>query len=197
MAFLATVSWRLNTTLWRDARSFWEYTLAVSPRAWAAHFNLANLHVREQRPDDAIPHYRAVTELRPDLHEAWGALATIAQSRNDDPGALAAYEHAIAAVSFPSARWVDYRCAAAEVLQRSGRGADAERYFKEIVSEKPQIFRGHLRYAQFLERQQRWPEAAAQYMAALKAGDRPGANDLKNVEQALLRARSSAGQAAP
>ena len=54
-----------QTRTWRDSETLLRHTLAVSPRASVMHFNLGGWLLHQDRPEEAIPEYRAALEVDP------------------------------------------------------------------------------------------------------------------------------------
>ena len=55
-----------QTRVYADLRTLWTDTLAKNPGAWMAHNNLGLLLFGEGRTDEAMAHYRAAIEAKPD-----------------------------------------------------------------------------------------------------------------------------------
>ena len=55
-----------QTLVYADLRTLWADTLAKNPGAWMAHNNLGLLLFGEGRTDEAMAHYRAAIEAKPD-----------------------------------------------------------------------------------------------------------------------------------
>ncbi len=52
---------------WQAAAAAYEAEIAVSPKLYQPHFNLAKLLTRAGRPADAVAHFRAAVDLNPDF----------------------------------------------------------------------------------------------------------------------------------
>lgn len=155
-------------TAWKDPRSFWENTVRLNPGGWTGHYNLASLHWRAGALEQAAEHFTACAAARPDLHQPCGHAARLRLRLGDIEGALAAFQKGIARVPLRSKSWTDYRIEAAQLLQRLGRPADAERYLRQIVEQKSQLARGHLALARFCRDQRRLDEAIDAYTQSLR-----------------------------
>jgi tetratricopeptide (TPR) repeat protein len=55
-----------QTRIYADLRTLWSDTLAKNPGAWMAHNNLGLLLFGEGRVDEAMAHYRAAIDVKPD-----------------------------------------------------------------------------------------------------------------------------------
>ncbi len=62
IAISGTLSWR-QIGLWRDTRTLFEHTLAVTGENWMARFVLGNLALGQGRLDDAVAHLREAARL--------------------------------------------------------------------------------------------------------------------------------------
>lgn len=63
-----------QTVVWHDSESLWTHAIAVGHPSSAAHLSCGHLAGRENRLDDAIAHYRAALDLKPDYGYAWLSL---------------------------------------------------------------------------------------------------------------------------
>jgi Tfp pilus assembly protein PilF len=83
-----------QTSVWQDSKSLWGHALAVGRPSSTAQLNYGILVRKEGRIDEAIEHYQAALELRPDSGEAWFALGNAAKAKKDYLLAEAAYHEA-------------------------------------------------------------------------------------------------------
>jgi len=76
----------LQCGIYHDLEALWRNTLADNPGAWIAHFNLADILVREGRLDEAAGQYEEQLRLMPSSEEGRGNLANVRvlQGRLDD-----------------------------------------------------------------------------------------------------------------
>jgi protein O-mannosyl-transferase len=82
LALLSARSWvQLDT--WRDSETLYRHALAVAPASPQIHYNLGTLLVEHGRPGDAVPHYREVVRLAPDLALGWSQLALSLVARGE------------------------------------------------------------------------------------------------------------------
>ena len=82
---LSGLTW-LQCGVYSNLEALWRSTLADNPNAWIAHFNLADILVRQGRLDEAEDHYRKQLQLLPASTEGWGNLANVflMQGRTDE-----------------------------------------------------------------------------------------------------------------
>ncbi|MCK4342265.1 MAG: tetratricopeptide repeat protein [Phycisphaerae bacterium] len=190
LAGLGAVSWRQNTQVWKNAKSFWINTVTLNSGCFPGQYNLANLYAREGNKAAAAEHYRLAALARPDMHLPVGARARMLFGLGDLEGAVETYHEALAKVPFPSKKWVDYRHELAGILIRLGRPAEAERYLREAVDRKPFLYRVRLELARFLRDRGRLDEAIHHYQQALNAKDAPqNPNPTRRELEALQRAQ--------
>ena len=76
LTVLAVLTWfQCGTFL--NLETLWRRTVADNPKAWIAHFNLADILRNEGRMDEAADQYRQQLQIMPDSVEAMGNLAGI------------------------------------------------------------------------------------------------------------------------
>jgi hypothetical protein len=168
LAALGLLTWRQNTVLWKNARTFWERTVALAPGGWAGHFNLGNLDRREARWADAAEQYRLCVAARPDVYQAYGSLAEMLVQLGDRAGAVENYRTGIRYALVKYRTWTEYHFALADLLVQLGRPDEAEPLLREVVERKSGLAEGYVKLANFLRRQGRTGEAIAVYERALK-----------------------------
>jgi tetratricopeptide (TPR) repeat protein len=85
---LAGLTW-LQCGVYFNLETLWRCTLADNPDAWIAHFNLADILVRQGRLDEAAAHYQAQLNLLPASEEGRGNYANVLvlQGRLDEANA--------------------------------------------------------------------------------------------------------------
>ena len=93
---LGTLTW-YQACVYRDAEALYTATLARNPGCWLAHNNLGVL-LAPAHPDEAIAHYKAALELKPDYADAHYNLAkTLSKIPGQRADAVAQYEAALQA----------------------------------------------------------------------------------------------------
>jgi tetratricopeptide (TPR) repeat protein len=189
LAALAVISYRQCDLAWRDAEHFWVNTVMLNPGCFPAQYNLANLYLRENRPEEAVAHYRLAAQARPDLHQPVGRMARTLVRLNRREEALAAFDEAIARVEFHKVDWTSYRHEAARLLVQFGRLDEAERRLREAAQGKESLARTHLELARFLRDRGRLREAIESFEAALAAQNIGGRRAAVQQELAAVRQR--------
>jgi tetratricopeptide (TPR) repeat protein len=81
----------MQCSVYYNLESLWRATLADNPDAWLAHFNLAEILVRQGRLDEAMTHYREQLRLLPDSTEARGNLAYVLLKAGHTDDAIAEF----------------------------------------------------------------------------------------------------------
>lgn len=93
-ALLAVLCWR-QTTYWRGTVPLFEHAIAVTGANAEAHNHLGYYYLTQDRPGDAIPHFEAARQDRPDLaatYTNWGAALRM---QGDPAGAVEMYAEAL------------------------------------------------------------------------------------------------------
>jgi Tfp pilus assembly protein PilF len=177
---LGALSWR-SAANYATAETFWRDTLAKNPQAWKAHSNLAGVLAREGKLDDAITHYAAALQIRPDFAEAhnhWGIVLSM-QGKPD-----AALQQFDTALQLNPAQ-ADAHNNAGTVLAQQGKWEDAVVHFAAAVRINPAYFEAYDSWGIVALKQGRVDEAVAHFQAALQI--KP---DYAPARQHLERARS-------
>jgi len=75
-----------------NLETLWRSTLADNPSAWIAHFNLADILVKQGRLDEAVAEYRADLTLQPTSEEGLGNLANVLLMQGHTAEAITEYQ---------------------------------------------------------------------------------------------------------
>jgi tetratricopeptide (TPR) repeat protein len=111
---------------WREAMAAYEGEIAVSPKLYQPHFNLAKLLSRDGRAAEAVTHFRAAVERNPEFGTGYLYLAKALLDTNDLTGAEQAAKRGLD--SKPDAAMVPLgHYVLADVYARLGREAEAAR----------------------------------------------------------------------
>ena len=136
IALLSVRTWfQLDT--WRDSETLYEHALAVAPDSPYIHYNLATLLGEHGRHAEAVPHYREVVRLAPELMEAWSQLALSLAAQGDVAGARRTLEE----IRPRAADSADVHHAAGVVALLRGDLAAAEREASEALRIDPRFER--------------------------------------------------------
>jgi len=188
LLILASLTWR-SAAHYATAETFWRDVLAKNPRAWNAESNLAATLVTKGRLDEAIAHYKAALDIRPDFPEAhnrWG-IVLAKQGKADE--AVAQFDMALQLNSAQA----DAHNNAGAVLAQQGKWAEAAERFAAAIRINPAYVEAYDSWGIVVMKQGRGDEAISHFEAALAI--RP---DYVPSQQHLARARSlKMGTAAP
>jgi len=81
----------LQSTVWKDSTTLFNHALAVNPRSWMSHNNLATESVREHRPADAEAHLRAALAIKSELVMYYTNLGEMLREQGKSADAANAY----------------------------------------------------------------------------------------------------------
>ncbi|MHC4235035.1 MAG: hypothetical protein ACYSUQ_07950, partial [Planctomycetota bacterium] len=147
---LGSISWRHNQDVWKDGRTFWEYTVRLNPACWPGQYNLANIYSREAarlqkerksgevRPyrEKAAKHYALAAQAKSGLYQAHRAGARELERLGRYDEAAECYRGALEALSEKS----KYRTLRAqfllrlgELLTQAGKHSESEREFQRCL----------------------------------------------------------------
>jgi len=136
-----------QTTFWKDEDHLWDYTLKHNNNAWQAHNRLGAKKSFRGDLDGAHYHFQNATRLRPDLGETHNNLAStllaraqILERQGDRAGAereaAEAIHHSSEACRVTPSVPI-FHINLANALLTTGRFAEAENKYKEILSFAP------------------------------------------------------------
>ena len=177
---LAGLSWR-SAANYARAETFWRDTLAKNPEAWKAHSNLAGVLARQGQLDEAITHYSAALQIRPNYPEAhnhWGIVLSM-QGKRDE-----ALEQFAAALELNPAQ-ADAHNNAGAIYAQQGKWQEAAAHFAAAVQINPAYFEAYDSWGIVALNQGALAEAIAHFRAALQI--KP---DYAPAQQHLERARN-------
>jgi tetratricopeptide (TPR) repeat protein len=118
---------------WRNSETLYEHALAVAPESPYIHYNLGTLLVEQGRSAEALPHFREVVRLAPELREGWLQLVQTLALRGDVAGAGRALAEAPPALAASP----QLGTARALVALLAGDLARAEREASEVLAGEP------------------------------------------------------------
>lgn len=118
---------------WQDTATLFRHTLRVTEKNYVIHFDLANTLERENRFDEAMEHYRAALEIKPELPAAHNALGEGLRRKKQFDQAIAHYREAIR--MDPNYAEAYNNLGVAHLMQ--GRRHEAVRCFQEALRIKP------------------------------------------------------------
>lgn len=146
---LALLSWR-QTSFWSDSGELWRHALAVDPKNWVAHNNLAAVLLEEGKSVEAKEHANAAVTQQADYPDGWMTLGLILEREGKPEQALPLYERAVAIRPYHPAA-INLGAA----LLKQGRGDEAIAIFEAALRGDPtnRILRNNLAAARAKARQ--------------------------------------------
>jgi tetratricopeptide (TPR) repeat protein len=166
VAALAILTWR-EARAYRDVETLYTETLRRNPASWISHDNLGDYLVdKPGRLDEAIGHFQAALQLKPDSANAHNNLGSAYSRLGRVPDAIGEFrtalrirpEFALALNNLGSA-----------LLKVPGRDADAVQNLQKAVKLQPDFADAHNNLGAALARiPGRMPEAITQYQLALQ-----------------------------
>jgi tetratricopeptide (TPR) repeat protein len=136
VAGLSARTW-LQLDTWRDSETLYEHALAVAPENPYIHYNLATLLGEHGRHAEAVPHYRQVVRLAPELMEGWSQLALSLAAQGD----VAEARRTLDEIRPHAAASADVHHAAGVVALLQGDLATAEREASDALRIDPRFER--------------------------------------------------------
>src|SRR5579864_1932299 len=131
--------------VYHDIETLWEDVLSRNPGSWLAHHSLGNWLANQGREREAVEHYQAAVELKPDDFQVYNNLGLMLSHLGQDEDAFANFERALAIKP-------DYVLARENLVsqyKRLGRlllgseDADARRYYVRVTELAPADAEAH------------------------------------------------------
>ena len=160
---LIDLAWRQAST-WRDKETLWTHAMNATSRNHLAYHNVALILAGRGQTDEAIRHYQAALEIKPDLAEAHYNLALVLASRGQTDAAIARYRAALA--SNPDYAQAHNNLALA--LAEQGNIREAMAHYERALAIKPDYAQAHYNYALPLAGRGQVEEATTHYRKALE-----------------------------
>jgi tetratricopeptide (TPR) repeat protein len=91
---LGLLTWRQGQ-VYKNAETLWRDTLAKNPSAWIAHNNLGNLVKDQGKTEEALRHYHAALDLKPDYVDALNNLGALLVDQGRIDEAITRYREAL------------------------------------------------------------------------------------------------------
>jgi len=165
-----------------EAKKYFSDSLKIAPNA-EARYNLGLTLVKQQRFEEAIPHYEAALELNPDHAKAHYELAKVLTNHGDRGVAVRHYREAVRLdPTLPHAQ-----LNLAMTLEAIGNREEAIIAYREAVNRQPEDVTSRKKIALALARQGEYDDAIDHVQSALKM--RP---DDANLRKMLIKLREHA-----
>ncbi len=153
-----------QVSYWRDSRSLWERTLAVTQRNDLAHLNLGHVFIQAGRPAEALEQFHHALRLRPRLAEAHNNIGTVLMEQGRNAEALAAFAAALQAKPHYAEANNNY----ATLLALAGRPAEARDHFLRALQSRPDYPEVYYNLGNLHAAQGRPDEAIVNYERAVR-----------------------------
>jgi tetratricopeptide (TPR) repeat protein len=207
---------------WKNEKTLFQHAAAVTQGNFTAHNNLGNVFSEEGEHQEAIRHFEAALEIRPNYPKAHNNLANAYLELGESDAALRHFELALELA--PESFQVHYNLARALVklgrlpeaaqhysraielnpglvpayrslgilLVQLGRSQEAERYLREAIRRQPDDALAHHSLGDAYRKLGRKQAAISSYSQALRGS--PDDPRLQQKLQKLLEARDEAGK---
>jgi len=171
LLLLGALTWQ-RSQVFTSEEALWRSTLERNPAAWMARINLALVHERAGRLDEAETQLRQSLALEhPEHDRARYNLGRILERRGDAAGARTQHELALAA----NPQNADAHNNLGLLLAAAGRGAEALEHFRAAIAAEPHHFLARYNLALGLVERGEFFEAEGQLREALRTN--PGHAD--------------------
>ena len=185
-ALLIPLGWRTwqHSGVYHDEETLWRSTLAVNPRSWMAHNNLAIQLLNRDELDEAVTHFEEALRLDPNYAEARFNLGNAFFRLRRAADARREYERALE---------LNPRIAVAQtnlgiLLLELGETKEGIKHLEEAVRIEPRAAVAQQRLSDALVKEGREAEAVQHFEAAAKVDPAAASTDAQNlIALALLR----------
>ena len=160
---LALASHR-HAAIFQSDDALWTYTTQHNPGAWLAHYNLANVRMKQGRTADAIRSYEQAVQVRPDFAEAQCSLGVALLSVDRRGEAIPHLEAALR----ERPTMAEAHTALANVLAANGRLDEALPHYSEAARLKPADANFQFNLGNALLQSGRFQEAAIHLREAVR-----------------------------
>jgi len=150
--------------VWRDPVSLWTDVVKKSPNCARPHNNLGEALVKEDKLDQAIPHFHRAFQIDPDYAFAYNNLGSVFAKQGNVEGAIVHYRRAIRVAP-------DYGDAHNNLgiaLAEQGRREEAIVHYREALRITPNFEEAHNNLGIALAEQGHLQEAITQYREAIR-----------------------------
>lgn len=149
---------------WRNDEALFRHTIQVTKDNALAHNNLADYLLANNRPGEAMPHYREVLRLDPKYYHALNNLGTALAQTGDSEQALASIRRAIEI----NTNYLPAYLNLADTLARMGRNKEAAAAYQAVLARDTGSAAAHNNWAGLLAREGRLQEAVQHYRSAVQ-----------------------------
>ncbi len=202
LAALAVLSYR-QVGFWNDHITLWTHTLEVTHDNWVAENNLGTALLKDGRPEEAIPHFRAAVALFPSDPNSNINIGTYEQMHGNLPAAIERYKAAAGFARNPKTKARAYNNLG-YAYKGIGNLTDARDSFQQSVKADPNYSGAWISLGVVAQRTGDLPLAVSAYSRALQVypsdygylllagaleqnGDRAGAESARANAERLTR----------
>jgi protein O-mannosyl-transferase len=130
--FLGQLTWK-QIPVYKNHFTLWTDTVQKNPNAWMAHYNLANIFITKQKPEEAIAHYRETIRIKPDFPLAHFNLGNAMLAQKKIQEAILQFESTIRI----KPDFVDAYNNLGVALLKEGSAEEAIKLFRQALDLKP------------------------------------------------------------
>ncbi len=163
---LAVVSHR-QVEFWNDHITLWTHTLDVTTNNWVAENNLGTALLIKQRPEEAIPHFRAAVAFNPTDPNSNLNLGTYEQMHGRLPSAIEYYKKAVSLARNPRTKGRAYNNLG-YAYKEIGDLTDARDSFQGAVKADPDFVGAWISLGLMAQRTTDLPLAVRAYSQAMQ-----------------------------
>jgi len=157
-------------TFWKNSETLFKRMIDATPNNYMAHFNLANLRVKEKRMDDAVSNYLAALEEEPNYADACNNLGGLYLDEKRYGEAIAQYRTALR-INPGFLRYLSLANAladAASARQDTNQFAEAVQTYRQALQLNPDSSEAHHNLALTWQTQGRADEALTEFEQAVR-----------------------------
>src|SRR5208282_2850870 len=163
LGVLIICAWK-QTAYWQNSETLWTHTLDCTTGNDAAHYNLGVILDQKGRVDEAISHYQAALQIRPNNAEARNNLGSAFLETGNVDDAIAQYQEALRI----NPRQANVHSNLGSALWQKGWTDEAISHFQEAVQIVPDNASYRFNLAKALQQKGRVEEAIIQYQVELQ-----------------------------
>lgn len=186
-ALAASILLALGARTWAQGHAYadldtlWRHTIASSPKAFMAHYNLGKMLAEKGRVDEAIAHYEEALRAKPDLVEGIVNLANAYADRHRTEEAIGMYRRALAI----DPRWTLAHYNLGLALEEAGRPGEALEAYRGAIEVDPRFGAAYNNMAILLFRKGDFAAAWAAVRAARANGVAPHPEFLRALAERM------------
>lgn len=180
--YYSFLTMRQNTT-WKNAATFYKYTIPHSPHSFRIRVNLGNIYLERGQLEEAMKEHEAALEMKPDEYQIHTNLGVIYFRMNKLDKAVEKFSDAISI--YPNDPYAHNNLGL--VYQRMGESDKAIERYKKAIQVFPDYFDAHCNLAKTYSNKGMLLEAKAEWQEALRVNPySPGVKkEIERLEKIL------------